>query len=37
MVQEEEMETVIRYEIQQYLPINLDDYIVQYVVLDEIG
>lgn len=35
-VQEEEMETVIRYEIQQYLPINLDDYIVQYVVLDEI-
>ena len=30
------METVIRYEIQQYLPINLDDYIVQYTVLDEI-
>lgn len=36
MVQEEEMETVIRYEIQQYLPINLDDYIIQYIVLDEI-
>ena len=35
-VQEEEMETVIRYEIQQYLPINLDDYIIQYIVLDEI-
>lgn len=35
-VEEEEMETVIRYEIQQYLPINLDDYIVQYTVLDEI-
>ena len=30
------METVIRYEIQQYLPINLDDYIIQFVVLDEI-
>ena len=36
LVQEEEMETVIRYEIQQYLPINLDDYIIQFIVLDEI-
>lgn len=36
IVQEDEMETVIRYEIQQYLPINLDDYIIQFVVLDEI-
>ncbi|EOR28098.1 type IV pilus assembly protein PilM [Clostridium sartagoforme AAU1] len=36
IVQEEEMETVIRYEIQQYLPINLDDYIIQFIVLDEI-
>lgn len=36
VVQEEEMETVIRYEIQQYLPINLDDYIIQFIVLDEI-
>jgi len=35
-VEDEEMETVIRYEIQQYLPINLDNYIVQYTVLDEI-
>ncbi|PRR81453.1 Cell division protein FtsA [Clostridium vincentii] len=35
-VEEEEMETVIRYEIQQYLPINLDDYIIQYTILDEI-
>lgn len=35
-VEEEEVETVVRYEIQQYLPINLDDYILQYVVLDEI-
>ncbi|WP_411169683.1 type IV pilus assembly protein PilM [Clostridium sp. MB05] len=36
LVQEEEMETVIRYEIQQYLPINLDDYIIQFIVLDKI-
>lgn len=36
LVKEEEMETVIRYEIQQYLPINLDDYIIQFIVLDEI-
>lgn len=35
-VSEEEMDTVIRYEIQQYLPINLDDYVIQYVYLDEI-
>lgn len=35
-VEEEEMETVIRYEIKQYLPINLNDYIIQYIVLDEI-
>ncbi len=34
-VEEEEMETVIRYEIQQYLPINLDDYILQGIVLNE--
>ena len=32
----EEMETVIRYEIQQYLPINLDEYIVQFIILDEV-
>lgn len=36
LVQEDEMETVIRYEIQQYLPINLDDYIIQFIILDEI-
>lgn len=35
-VAEEEMDTVVRYEIQQYLPINLDDYVIQYVYLDEI-
>ena len=33
----DEMETVIRYEIQQYLPINLDEYILQFIVLDEIN
>ena len=35
-VQGDEMATVIRYEIQQYLPINLNDYILQYIILDEI-
>lgn len=34
-VEEEEIETVIRYEIQQYLPINLDDYILQSTFLGE--
>jgi len=34
-VSQEEMDTVIRYEIQQYLPINLDDYVIEYIVLDE--
>ena len=33
----DEMETVIRYEIQQYLPINLEEYILQFIVLDEIN
>ena len=36
VVEEDEMETVIKYEIEQYLPIKLDDYIIQYVVLDKI-
>lgn len=35
-VEKDEIPTVIRYEIQQYLPINLNDYILQYIVLDEI-
>lgn len=35
-VEDDEMETVIRYELQQYLPINLDDYILEFIVLDEI-
>lgn len=34
-VEEEEMETVVRYEIQQYLPINLDDYILQGTIISE--
>ena len=34
-VEEEEMDTVVRYEIQQYLPINLDDYVIQVTVLNE--
>lgn len=35
-VEDEELDTVIRYEIQQYLPINLNDYVIQFIVLDEI-
>ena len=35
-VAEDEMDTVVRYEIQQYLPINLDDYVIQFIILDEI-
>ena len=34
-VEEDEMETVVRYEIQQYLPIDLDDCILQMTVLNE--
>ncbi len=34
-VEDEEMETVVRYEIQQYLPINLEDYILQVTILGE--
>ncbi|NRY59959.1 pilus assembly protein PilM [Clostridium beijerinckii] len=34
-VEEEEMDTVIRYEIQQYLPINLEDYILQGTILNK--
>lgn len=35
-VAEDEMDTVVKYEIQQYLPINLDDYVIQFIILDEI-
>ncbi|MDR3598291.1 type IV pilus assembly protein PilM [Clostridium sp.] len=34
-VEDEEMDTVVRYEIQQYLPINLEDYILQVTILGE--
>ena len=34
-VEVEELETVVRYELQQYLPINLNDYQVQFIILDE--
>lgn len=36
VVADDEMETVIRYEIEQYLPIKLDDYIIQFTVLDKL-
>ena len=35
-VEADEIDTVIRYEIQQYLPINLDDYILQFIILEEL-
>lgn len=34
-VNDEEIDTVVRYEIQQYLPINLEDYILQVTMLGE--
>ena len=36
VVREEELDTVIKYEVQQYLPINLDDYVVQFLILDKV-
>lgn len=36
VVEADELDTVVRYEIQQFLPINLADYLIQYVVLDEV-
>jgi len=35
-VDREELETVVRYEIKQYLPINLDECILQMTVLGEV-
>lgn len=32
---EKEMDKMIRFEIEQYLPISLDDYIVEYKILEE--
>lgn len=34
--EEDELDTIISFEIQQYLPIILDDYILQYNILEEI-
>lgn len=34
-VEDEEIETVVKYEIQQYLPINLEDYILKSIFLGE--
>ncbi len=34
--EEEELDTLVRFEIQRYLPINMDDYVIQYNVLEEI-
>lgn len=36
IVEADELDTVVRYEIQQFLPINLVDYLIQYVILDEV-
>jgi type IV pilus assembly protein PilM len=36
-VEVDEMDTVIEYEIEQYLPIKLDDYIVDYTIVDKVA
>lgn len=36
IVEEDELDTVVRFEIQQFLPINLSDYLIQYVILDQV-
>lgn len=36
VVEEDELDTVVRFEIQQFLPINLSDYLIQYVILDQV-
>lgn len=36
-VNDDELDTVIKYEIQQYLPINLNDYILQHKILEQIN
>jgi type IV pilus assembly protein PilM len=35
-VEDDEIETVINYEISKYLPINLNDYIIQTIVIEEL-
>lgn len=34
-VTEDEIDSVIKYEVQQYLPINLDEHMIQYNILSE--
>ncbi|MDD7795766.1 type IV pilus assembly protein PilM [Clostridium sp. 'White wine YQ'] len=34
-VQEDEIDTVVKYEIQQYLPLNMNDYIIQSKVIEK--
>jgi type IV pilus assembly protein PilM len=36
-VKPNEMESMIRYEIEQYLPIDLDEYIIEYKTIEENG
>ena len=36
-VEADEMDTVIEYEIEQYLPIKADDYVIQYTILDKVA
>lgn len=35
-VEEDEIDTVVKFEIQQYLPLNMNDYVIQYNVLGTI-
>ncbi|MBU3160431.1 pilus assembly protein PilM [Clostridium frigoris] len=32
-----ELETMVKFELQHYLPINMDDYIVQYSILEKVN
>lgn len=34
--EEDELDTVVEFEVQQYLPIILDNYVIQYQILEEI-
>ena len=36
-IEADEMDTVIEYEVEQFLPIKLDDYIIQYTILDKVA
>ena len=36
-VEADEIDTVIEYEIEQYLPIRLEDYVIQYTILDKVA